>query len=209
MPESRRERKKRETRRRIADAAIALFLDQGYDRTTVVQIAAAADVDPKTFFNYFGSKDEVLLASSVDADDGVLVAALRDRRPDEGPGELLGRLVDSYDAYALAVLPSPREPAELAAISRLILTTPTLQAKLLTLLDDLQRRLADALLREFPDRLDPVTAAAVTGSLTGAMYHAALVSIRAGHSRDDTRRAVRRARDVALHGLRSVDHPDP
>ena len=45
---------------RFSQAAIRLFLDQGYEQTTVAQIAAAADVDPKTFSNYFRGKDDVL-----------------------------------------------------------------------------------------------------------------------------------------------------
>jgi AcrR family transcriptional regulator len=59
-PEGRRERRKLEVRQRIYGCAAQLFLDQGFAASTVDQIAAAADVAPATFFNYFASKDALL-----------------------------------------------------------------------------------------------------------------------------------------------------
>jgi AcrR family transcriptional regulator len=59
---SRRERKKREARRRIYEAALALFVEQGYDATTVDQIAERADVAKGTVFNYFPRKTSFLAA---------------------------------------------------------------------------------------------------------------------------------------------------
>jgi AcrR family transcriptional regulator len=58
--EGRRERKKREVRERISDAARQLFLERGFEATTVEQIARSADVAQATFFNYFPSKSAVL-----------------------------------------------------------------------------------------------------------------------------------------------------
>jgi AcrR family transcriptional regulator len=58
--EGRRERKKREVRERISDAARQLFLERGFVATTVEQIARSADVAQATFFNYFPSKSAVL-----------------------------------------------------------------------------------------------------------------------------------------------------
>lgn len=166
----------------------------------MAQIAEAAGVDPKTFFNYFGSKDDVVF--DVDRYD-VLLAAIRSRRPDDGPGQVLARLVDEYDERVVPAR-SLDDPAERAALSRLILTTSALQARLQSLLHELQRRIADVLVEEFPDQLDKITAAAMTGSFIGALYQAALVSIQLGQSRQQTRQSIQRARDVALHGLLSV-----
>lgn len=58
--ESRRERRKREVRERISDAARTLFLKHGFAATTVEQISEAADVAQTTFFNHFQSKGELL-----------------------------------------------------------------------------------------------------------------------------------------------------
>lgn len=56
-----RERKKRRTRATLIDAAVQLCLDQGYENTTVEQIAAVAEVSPRTFSRYFPTKDAVVL----------------------------------------------------------------------------------------------------------------------------------------------------
>jgi AcrR family transcriptional regulator len=57
-----RERKKRETKKRITEKGIALFVQKGIDHTTLDEIAAAAGISRRTFFYYFASKDEVLLS---------------------------------------------------------------------------------------------------------------------------------------------------
>lgn len=56
-----REAKKNQTRLRILDASIELFESQGYEATTVQQIATRADVAKGTFFNYFSSKEDLIL----------------------------------------------------------------------------------------------------------------------------------------------------
>jgi AcrR family transcriptional regulator len=59
---SRRERKKREARHRIYEAAVHLFVEKGFDRTTVGEIAERADVAKGTVFNYFPHKTSFLAA---------------------------------------------------------------------------------------------------------------------------------------------------
>lgn len=68
MPvESLRARKKERTRRTIRLEAFRLFREQGYTETTVEQIAAAAEVSPSTFFRYFPTKEQLVLADDQDA----------------------------------------------------------------------------------------------------------------------------------------------
>lgn len=205
MQESRRERKKRLTRQRIVTAAVKLFDEQGYEQTTVAQIAVAADVDPKTFFNYFRSKDEVVFADAEHVFD-LLLGAFAERRPQEGPGALLARMVQEYAARRRPVVPH-KEPEELSAVSRLVLTTPALQAKGLYLLMDAQRRISTELTKAFPGRLDPVTAAAMTGALIGAIQQASLASAELGRSQEELWEAARHGLDIAMHGLLSIQ-PD-
>jgi AcrR family transcriptional regulator len=61
-----RERKKQKTRWSIQEHALRLFQDQGYDKTTVDQIAAAAEISPSTFFRYFKTKEDVVLQDEYD-----------------------------------------------------------------------------------------------------------------------------------------------
>jgi AcrR family transcriptional regulator len=68
-----RERKKQRTRATLIDAAVELCERQGFERTTVDQIAAIADVSPRTFSRYFATKDAIALAL---IDDGINQAAV-------------------------------------------------------------------------------------------------------------------------------------
>ena len=66
-----RERKKAETRRRIADVATALFVQHGFDAVTVADVAEAADVSKMTVFNYFPRKEDLLLDRHLERLDAV------------------------------------------------------------------------------------------------------------------------------------------
>lgn len=74
----RRERKKAQTRQALADAALALFLDRGYDAVGVAEVAEAADVSVTTLFKHFPSKEALVFDQDADL-EAALVAAVRER----------------------------------------------------------------------------------------------------------------------------------
>src|SRR5579872_6233243 len=78
-----RERKKLATRRQLRAAALHLVAEHGLANVTVEDIAEAADVSPRTFFNYFPSKEAALIGES----DPERAGRLRDRIASEAPGE--------------------------------------------------------------------------------------------------------------------------
>lgn len=74
-----RERKKAKTHAAIQEHAMRLFAEQGYEATTVEQIAAAAEVSPSTLFRYFPTKQDIVLH---DALDPLLFAAFGEQPPE-------------------------------------------------------------------------------------------------------------------------------
>ncbi|MGW1890599.1 TetR/AcrR family transcriptional regulator [Streptomyces sp. NPDC002004] len=76
----RRERKKARTRQALADAAVRLFTEHGFDNVGVREVAEAADVSLSTLFKHFPSKEALVF--DLDADvESALIAAVRDRAP--------------------------------------------------------------------------------------------------------------------------------
>lgn len=121
-----RERKKQRTRATLIDAAVELCERQGFERTTVDQIAAIADVSPRTFSRYFATKDAIALAL---IDDAIELAAVELARQ---PRELshFEALRRSYVAMYTATKSAP--PGGLSAdrmmcTVRIIMTSPTLR----------------------------------------------------------------------------------
>ncbi|MDO0915287.1 TetR family transcriptional regulator [Streptomyces sp. DT2A-34] len=106
--ETLRERKKQRTRDALLRTALELFITQGYERTTVDDIADAVDVSQRTFFRYFAGKEEAALAL-----EGMTVAhfleAVRERPPHEAPMEALRQAVlegwDTLNDVIEAVVP--------------------------------------------------------------------------------------------------------
>jgi AcrR family transcriptional regulator len=116
-----RERKKARTRATIREHALRLFREQGYDATTVDQIADAADVSPSTFFRYFRTKEDVVLEDDLD----VLALGAFDQQPADLS------LVAAFRAAAREALDSISETdlASMRETSALILTVPELRAR--------------------------------------------------------------------------------
>ncbi len=121
-----RERKKQRTRATLIDAAIELCERQGFEKTTVEQIAAAADVSPRTFSRYFATKEAVCMAL---VDDAIEVAAVELARLPQD----MNHLEALYQATATMYRNTKRAGSgELTATRlmctlRIIMSSPTLQ----------------------------------------------------------------------------------
>jgi AcrR family transcriptional regulator len=195
-----RERKRQQTRQALISAAMRLFAEKGYDEATVAEIAAAAGVSTKTFFNYFASKDEVLfphLSARIDR----AVAVIGQHQPGESVADVLTRAMEHMLADAVR-----DELAAGLASARLpwVLSVPAVQAATLRRYFLAETQLTEALHRAYPDLLDYPAAAAVIGSLFGAVLAAALIALQHGGTTGQVQAAARRAVDIAMGGLRAV-----
>jgi AcrR family transcriptional regulator len=119
--QSLRERKKQKTREAIQREATRLFQKQGYEETTIEQIAAAVDISPSTFFNYFPSKEDVVLYDAYDP----MIATLFESRPSDEPLSESVRIVLEQITETLE-----RDREIILARSKLFLETPELRARL-------------------------------------------------------------------------------
>ena len=94
-----RERKKARTREALQEAAMGLFSRQGFDHTTIEEIADACEVSPRTFFRYFPTKEDVLFADG-EARRARLLAVIAERPASEPPfvalSEAMRTLADDY-----------------------------------------------------------------------------------------------------------------
>ncbi|WP_273734514.1 TetR family transcriptional regulator [Mycolicibacterium septicum] len=120
-----RERKKQRTRAMLIEAAIDLCDRQGFEQTTVEQIAAVADVSPRTFSRYFATKDAVVLAF---VDEVIEMVAIElEAQPAE-----LGDIEALYRAHVQAFLKTKTAPPtqltsdRLLASARIITSSPAL-----------------------------------------------------------------------------------
>ena len=134
-----REIKKRETRQLISDRATRLFIEQGFERTTIAEIAGAARVAKKTVTNYFPRKEDLALDHQAEFVAG-LARALAAREPGESALQALRR------AFLAAV--AAQDPVAGFAgpeFTRMIAESPTLSARLRDLHDQREEALAEAL----------------------------------------------------------------
>jgi AcrR family transcriptional regulator len=118
------ERKRLLVRSELAEAAVKLLADQGFEETTVDQIVAAVGMSRRTFSRYFDSKEDVIVHMLAEA--GVKLCAELNARPaDEPPAVALRRALSVFTSMSVG------NPAKMLRVSRLILDTPALLARFL------------------------------------------------------------------------------
>ncbi len=140
-----RERKKIRTRSTLIDVAVELCQRQGYDKTTVEQIAAAADVSPRTFSRYFPTKESVIAAAADDIDE-IIARELAVQATDIAEFEALLR------AHLRAFAPRPDGPSpafvRMAVMIQIVNASPRLNESAFTIRQDLHENASIRVLGE-------------------------------------------------------------
>jgi AcrR family transcriptional regulator len=201
-----RERKRLRTHRAISDAAIALFLERGYDNVSIAEVAAAAEVSRRTLFAYFSTKDELVLHRLADHEDEP-ARVVRGRHDGESPLDALHRhlrqaLTDRDPITGLCDRP------EVVVFYQLILGTPALRIAMVGFIGRSRAALEAALNDAAPDEDDSVArlAAAQIIAVRFALSNANQERIVAGETADAVApRALAdagRAHDMLSGGLR-------
>ncbi|WP_077801870.1 TetR/AcrR family transcriptional regulator [Streptomyces sp. JHA26] len=192
-PMGRRERKKAATRQAIADAALRLFLERGYDDVGIREIADAADVSTTTLFKHFPVKEALVFDEDADQESRLL-AAVRERPEGQSvPAALREHALRHRMAAADG-------DARFTAFFDLVSSTPALrdyvQAMWLRHTDALAQVIAEE--SGLPEN-DPACA---------ALAHFALEAPRAARSHgDDARQAITVAFDLLDNGWRALTSP--
>ncbi|SDI34956.1 DNA-binding transcriptional regulator, AcrR family [Sinosporangium album] len=137
MTEGLRERKKRQTRQRISDVAVDLFVARGFDRVTIAEVAMAAEVSVNTVYNYFECKEDLVLPPE-EASPQRLADIVRQRQVGQSAaGAVLARLRDEVRRHDRKVGLS----TGFGRVLEMMRAAPTLTARL----EDLGREMTEAL----------------------------------------------------------------
>jgi len=156
-----RERKKLKTREAIRREAFRLFREQGFAATTIEQVAAAVEISPSTFFNYFPSKEAVVLEDDYDP---AILAAFHAQPPDVSP---VGALRNAFHAVFGGM--SEEQLAAERERQRLIMSDADLRAALLVEFSDLIRQIAEPLAARVGRQPDDLQVRLSAGALVGVM----------------------------------------
>ncbi|QKV80376.1 TetR family transcriptional regulator [Amycolatopsis sp. Hca4] len=210
-----RERKKRAMRRQLSDTAARMFLERGFDAVRVADVGEACGVSEKTVFNYFPSKEALLLDRLEATAD-----ALRTHLPDPAltpVGAMLAILDHERDVLATALAAdadADRALAQYRQFGDLIRNTPSLRAYQSDIADRFVDIAAEALATRTglrPDDPEPQIAAATLLGLWRVQFRALRTHVRPGHPLPDAIDAVacevRRAAQLAEAGLAAFPAP--
>ena len=182
----RRTRKRLVTRQAISDAATRLFMERGFDRVTIDEIAETADVGRMTVFNHFPRKEDMFFDREQEAHD-VAFEAIRSRPPGTSPIEALGEL-----AHRMADQREPAFPlfADTQAFVETAQASEALKSRARQMRDDFIRALA-AILAEAADRSSDDADAHLAAGLIASAWGTAFVRAHAIMSETGDRDAAK------------------
>jgi AcrR family transcriptional regulator len=168
-----RERKKQATRQLIGDTARRLFVERGFERVSVAEVARASDVSEKTVFNYFPRKED-LIFWRFESFEEELLTAIRER--EVGESVLAGFRRFVLQRRGLLAEQDAESRALLLGVTRMISESPALLAREQQIFAQYTEALAGLNAEETgagADDLEPcVTANALIGVHRSLVYHA-------------------------------------
>ena len=135
-----RERKKRQTRQLIADAAARLFAQRGYENVAVVDVAEAADVSEQTVYNYFPTKKDLVLDREQDLRD-LLTGLIRARPAGISPAAAIS---DAALDFVASIKDVPTDQAK-GGLDYLAAVSPAVRRLCLEMIDRLADAIAEAI----------------------------------------------------------------
>nr|BFD82989.1 TetR family transcriptional regulator [Streptomyces sp. Xyl84] len=187
-----RERKKIRTREAIRTATYALVREQGYDATTIEQIAERAEVSPSTVCRYFPTKEDIVLT---DEWDPLLARELRARPADEPWTRSVRHVL--HTAIGRGVDPD----AEVSRLrTRLMVEVPAVRSRMMESMSVTGHLLCTAAAERTGRDPESLEVRAWAMSLVGALMETTLFWAERGH-RDDLADLVDRTLTVLEHGL--------
>jgi AcrR family transcriptional regulator len=195
-----RETKKQQTRRAIADAALPLFLEHGFDQVTVAEVARRVGVSGQTVFNYFPAKEDLFFDRQAEVEDE-LASLVRNREPGTCPVEairddVLTALEQGRSAF--------RDPDDALRFWQVIQDSPALRAREREIAERTEIALAATLEAQAATPAPALLAGAIAGlhrAVQRELRHRIMAGERGARSRADTTRDIRIAFDSLCHGL--------
>ncbi|MFF7353276.1 MULTISPECIES: TetR/AcrR family transcriptional regulator [Streptomyces] len=187
-----RERKKIKTREAIRAATYALVEEQGYDATTIDQIAERAEVSPSTVFRYFPTKEDIVLT---DEYDPLILEEIRARPADEPWSETMRYVLHRAIEFGMD---------DDLAVSRLrthlMVQVPAVRSRMMESMSATGRMLCEAIGERTGRDPDGLEVRVYAMSLIGALMETSMYWAENDH-RDDFAALVDRTLDVMEHGL--------
>ncbi|MFG2954667.1 TetR/AcrR family transcriptional regulator [Streptomyces sp. NPDC048291] len=192
-----RERKKIKTREAIRSATYALVEEQGYDATTIEQIAERAEVSPSTVFRYFPTKEDIVLT---DEYDPLVLEELRDRPADEPWPDSLRYVM--HRAVQLGM----KEPVRVSRLrTRLMTEVPAVRSRMMESMSETGRMLCQAIGERTGRDPQSLEVRVYAMSIIGGLMEASMYWAENAHE-DDFDGLVDRALNVIEHGLPPENH---
>src|SRR5690242_19860778 len=188
-----RERKKQKTRWAIQEHAMRLFAQQGYDETTVEQIAAAAEISPSSFFRYFKTKEDLVVQ---DRYDDMIVDAIVAAPAELGPVPAI-----RHAFHAVFEDVSAAEMQESMFRGRLALTHPVIRGRALLNMLATTDAMAAALAQRMGRPADDYRVQAICGACMGSLIGAVMRWMEGDLNLTSLERMVDESFDVLEHGV--------